>query len=113
MKAKAKKTGSAQKLKPVAVKKTAAKKTGESEPVNSEDMNADDSDASAVVLTGDAHPAKKGQMQKFLVDGLKDLYWAEQHLLKALAKMSSESTSEELRGAFKDHRIESEDHVAR
>ena len=52
-------------------------------------------------------------LNKFLVDGLKDIYWAEKALVKALAKMEKKSTSEQLKNAFAQHRTQTEGHVTR
>lgn len=53
------------------------------------------------------------KLKELLVDGLKDIYWAEKHLAKALPKMSKASTSDELRSAFEKHTSETEEHVSR
>jgi ferritin-like metal-binding protein YciE len=42
-------------------------------------------------------------LKELFIDELKDIYWAEKHLTKALPKMAKAATSEELRGAFEDH----------
>lgn len=42
-------------------------------------------------------------LEKFFHDQLKDMYWAEKALLKALPKMQKKSTTEELQQAFEDH----------
>jgi ferritin-like metal-binding protein YciE len=58
--------------------------------------------------------AEKGKMQKkenkngsmleaFFVDALKDIYWAEKALTKALPKMTKSATSQELKKAFTEH----------
>jgi ferritin-like metal-binding protein YciE len=52
-------------------------------------------------------------LEKFFVDGLKDLYWAEKHLTKALKKLAKEATSEELRTALEDHLAVTEDQVSK
>ena len=36
-------------------------------------------------------------------DGIKDIYWAENHIVKSLPKMISAATSEELKTALTDH----------
>ena len=46
-------------------------------------------------------------------DGLKDIYWAEKALLKALPKMSKNATSPELVDAINSHLAETEEHVVR
>ena len=52
-------------------------------------------------------------MEKFLGDELKDIYWAEKHLLKALPKMEKAATSEELKESFTDHLEVTREHVNR
>ncbi|MGB8195337.1 MAG: ferritin-like domain-containing protein [Chitinophagaceae bacterium] len=42
-------------------------------------------------------------LEKFFHDSLKDIYWAEKALLKALPKMQKKTTTEELKQAFEDH----------
>lgn len=49
---------------------------------------------------------KPGQfplLEKFFHDSLKDIYWAEKALIKALPKMQKKATTEELQQAFADH----------
>ncbi|MBA4850133.1 ferritin-like domain-containing protein [Emticicia sp. BO119] len=53
------------------------------------------------------------KLRTLFVDGLKDLYWAENHLAKALPKMSKAATSEDLKIAFETHHNETEKHVNR
>ena len=48
-------------------------------------------------------PAAANGLHKLLTDGLKDIYWAEKALTKALPKMIRHSTSEELIEAFTSH----------
>src|SRR4030095_3661269 len=61
--------------------------------------------------------SSKGQsesgLQKFFVDQLKDMYWAEKHLTKALPKMRNAATTPELQNAIEEHLSQTEDHVAR
>src|SRR5690606_31566294 len=52
-------------------------------------------------------------LEEFVVDQLKDIYWAEKHLVKALTKMQKASTTPELQSAFEDHRTMTETHVTR
>jgi ferritin-like metal-binding protein YciE len=42
-------------------------------------------------------------LEKFFEDQLKDIYYAEQQITKALPKMQSAATTEELKEAFDDH----------
>lgn len=53
------------------------------------------------------------KLKELFVDGLKDIYWAEKHLAKALTKMSKNATSEELKAAFDQHTVETEEQAAR
>jgi ferritin-like metal-binding protein YciE len=52
-------------------------------------------------------------LKELFIDQLKDIYWAEKHLTKALAKMQKSATSEDLQDAFETHREQTEEHVAR
>jgi ferritin-like metal-binding protein YciE len=46
-------------------------------------------------------------------DGLKDIYYAERKIVRALPKMARGAQSEELKAAFKTHKEESEVHIER
>lgn len=52
-------------------------------------------------------------LQKFLYDSLKDIYWAEKHLTKALPKLKKAATSEELKTALDEHLAVTEEQVAK
>lgn len=47
--------------------------------------------------------AKKSALHTFFIDELKDIYWAEKHLVKALPKMRKAAASSELAAAIADH----------
>ena len=53
------------------------------------------------------------QLQKFFEDSLKDIYWAEKNLTKALPKMKEAATTEELKNAIEEHLAQTETHVQR
>lgn len=53
------------------------------------------------------------QLEKFFHDSLKDIYWAEKHLTKALPKMQKAATTEELQAAIEEHLAQTEEHVTR
>jgi ferritin-like metal-binding protein YciE len=53
------------------------------------------------------------QLDKFFTDSLKDIYWAEKHLTKALPKMQKAATTEELKNAIGEHLTQTEEHVSR
>jgi len=42
-------------------------------------------------------------LMELFVDELKDIYWAEKHLTKALPKMAKAAQSEELKASFEEH----------
>lgn len=52
-------------------------------------------------------------LHELFLDELKDIYWAEKHLTKALPKMSKSATSEELSTAFSQHLRETEGQIQR
>jgi len=61
-------------------------------------------------------PASSSKMEdsefhEFFVDELKDIYWAEKHLVKALPKMKKAATSPELAAAFEKHTQETQTHI--
>lgn len=53
------------------------------------------------------------QLEKLFIDALKDLYWAEKHLVKELPKMSKAATTQELKDAIDEHLAQTEEHVVR
>lgn len=53
------------------------------------------------------------QLEKYFHDSLKDIYWAEKALTKALPKMQKAATTEELKSAIEDHLAQTEEHVTR
>ncbi|TWV99311.1 ferritin-like domain-containing protein [Chitinophaga pinensis] len=53
------------------------------------------------------------KFHKLFVDELKDIYWAEKNLVKALGKMQKAATSEELIDAISHHQEQTKEHVAR
>lgn len=52
-------------------------------------------------------------LEKFLYDSLKDIYWAEKHLTKALPKLSKAATNEELKSALDEHLSVTEEQISR
>ena len=52
-------------------------------------------------------------LNELFLDELKDIYWAEKHLTKALPKMQKAATSEQLRSAFERHLTETEGQIGR
>jgi ferritin-like metal-binding protein YciE len=53
------------------------------------------------------------ELDLFFFDALKDIYWAEKHLLTALPKMQKKATTAELVRAIEKHVEQTEEHVNR
>ena len=81
-------------------KKTAPKKTSSS-------SSSTNTNASGKISQ------ETGLLEKFFVDGLKDIYWAEKALTKALPKMQKAATSDQLKTAFGDHLAQTQEQVSR
>src|SRR5687767_2156065 len=73
--------------KKTAPKKAAKKSAKKSAPKKRSNKSMDDSSA----------------LMELFVDGLKDIYWAELHLIKNLPKMLKAAGSPELKSAITDH----------
>lgn len=56
---------------------------------------------------------QSSQLMKLFEDGLKDIYWAEKALTKAIPKMIKKATSEELIEALENHLAETSEQVKR
>ncbi|MBF8456223.1 ferritin-like domain-containing protein [Kaistella sp. G5-32] len=65
--------------------------------------------------TGKVAPKKDAadQLKDFMIDGLKDLYWAEEALVKNLPKMAKNATSRKLTAAVNGHLAETKVQVTR
>jgi ferritin-like metal-binding protein YciE len=57
--------------------------------------------------------ANDSMLLEFFTDELKDIYWAEKHLVKTLPKMQKAATSQELQDAIADHLEVTKTHVTR
>jgi ferritin-like metal-binding protein YciE len=57
--------------------------------------------------------SEETMLKELFVEELRDIYWAEKHLTKALPKMKKAATSEELATAFEDHLAVTEKQVGR
>jgi ferritin-like metal-binding protein YciE len=56
---------------------------------------------------------QENQLKELYVEELKDLYSAENQLVKALPKMAKAATSQDLRAGFEEHLEQTKEHVAR
>jgi len=52
-------------------------------------------------------------LQQLFLDEVKDIYWAEKHLLKALPKLQKAATSPELQQAFEKHTAQTQEQIGR
>ena len=71
----------------------------------------------SVKSNGKMQASNKGNapegLREFFIDGLKDIYWAEKALTKAIPKMIKNATSEELVEALTNHLEETKGQVTR
>jgi ferritin-like metal-binding protein YciE len=58
-------------------------------------------------------PSHGSYLQKFFVDQLKDIYYAEKELINGLTEMKNASSTEELEDAFDTHLKQTERHIKR
>ena len=61
----------------------------------------------------DIQTLEGSMLEDFFKDELKDIYWAEKHLVKTLPKMQRAATSKELKNAFAEHLEVTKGHVSR
>ena len=52
-------------------------------------------------------------LEAFFIEALKDIYWAENELLKSLPRLKQSATTHELASAFDEHLLETQTHVKR
>ncbi|HZH94389.1 MAG TPA: ferritin-like domain-containing protein [Flavisolibacter sp.] len=62
---------------------------------------------------GTAQIDEASLLRELFMDELKDIYWAEKHLTKALPKMRKAATSPELASAFENHLVQTNEQIAR
>jgi ferritin-like metal-binding protein YciE len=67
----------------------------------------------SVKQRGTSKEETKTLLEEFFIEELKDIYWAEKHLVKALPKMQKAATSEDLAQAFAEHLTATEEQVSR
>lgn len=89
----------------MATTKTTAKKATTSKTASTSKASTS---KKAITKTG---KMEDSEFHEFFVDELKDIYWAEKHLVKALPKMKKAATSEELIAAFEKHTEETQQHI--
>jgi len=60
-----------------------------------------------------AYTKEETKLKELFIEELKDIYWAEKHLTKALPKMAKAATSEELTSAFEEHLVITQEQIGR
>jgi ferritin-like metal-binding protein YciE len=85
--------------------------------LNMPSKHGHESDAHKTQNGNSAHKHSKitddSRLEEFFHDELKDIYWAENHLVKTLPKMAKAASGEELKTAFTDHLKVTREHVNR
>lgn len=64
-------------------------------------------------VTSTTFANEETKLKELFVEELKDIYWAEKHLTKALPKMRKAATSNELANAFEQHLTVTENQIGR
>lgn len=77
------------------------------------DSTAKSNKGSEKSKSGKKASMKASQLMKLFEEGLKDIYWAEKALIKAIPKMIKNATSEELNDALTSHLEETKVHITR
>lgn len=63
--------------------------------------------------TEEKNASQSKNLKDLFIDGLKDIYWAENMLVKSLPKMFENATDVRLKTAIKDHMAQTKEHVLR
>ncbi|MEZ2335346.1 ferritin-like domain-containing protein [Mucilaginibacter sp. RCC_168] len=58
-------------------------------------------------------PEAESALKELFIDEIKDIYWAEKHLVSALPKLIKGATSEDLKQTITNHLEETKNHVTR
>lgn len=100
------------------MKKTSNKKSAPAKPQNGRNTSGKSNGKSHTTAKTNGKNADQDMdtgsaLKDFFVDGLKDLYWAEKHLLQTLPKMAKAATSPQLQQAFEKHLTQTEEHVTK
>ena len=94
--------------KSTAAKKTAASSSKSSTPAKQSSNGMQEGRSQRSLSSQDT-----GSLEKFFLDGLKDIYWAEKALTKALPKMQKAATTQELKSAFVNHLAQTKEQIVR
>ena len=92
---------------------TATKKAGTTTKKKVARPSVKKSSTTSVSADGALKARKQTAFETLFEDLLKDIYWAEQHLVEALQMMSEAATTEALQDAFEEHMHQTQRHVGR
>jgi ferritin-like metal-binding protein YciE len=93
--------------------KTATKRTGASGNAAGKSAGKSNGTTSQKRSGATAQKSDETMLNELFLDELRDIYWAEKHLTKAMPKMRKSATSQELAGAFERHLAETEGQIQR
>lgn len=88
-------------------------KTAQKPPVKKDQANGQKNQESKKPQSAPRPSEEATGLRELFIDGLKDIYWAEKALTKALPKMIKKATSEDLVTALTDHLAVTEEQVTR
>lgn len=90
-----------------------ASTTGSNTIESKKEANGKDEQSTNPKASSGATKKADSLLEKFFIDQLKDIYYAEQQLIKAIPKMENAATTDELKEAFNDHLHQTQKHVKR
>lgn len=93
--------------------KKESEKKSQNESSNTSSKRADNDSSSKKNEQSQEKRKTSPLLEKLFADMLKDMYWAEKHLVESLPKMRKAATTQELQDAFEDHLYASQKHVSR
>ena len=94
-------------------KKAAATSSGKASGATAPKIKSASSSNGTSAAKSNSSSSEEGLLEKFFIDGLKDIYWAEKALTKALPKMQKAATTDQLKTAFGDHLAVTKEQVTR
>jgi len=89
------------------------KQTTKNKSRSKQTQSGDSGRGNTSVANNNGRQSQGSLLEKFFTDQLKDIYYAEQQLLKAIPRLAQASNTEELEDAFNDHLRQTERHVKR
>lgn len=87
--------------------------TTKSKPNSGSNSNSKKNNVKTSKLENSAKVIQSSQLMKLFEEELKDIYWAEKALTKAIPKMIKNATSEDLTQALENHLAETQEQVKR